>query len=248
MALPQCQREPVCWGRRRVIALGSVLLTGCATRAVEQPPSEATAYAAAPVIRPDAYWEYTVRDAYSGTHRSRLRLTVRSAQEHRLEIAVTRDDEAIDTEWYTPAWQGLAHQLRNVQRLTYAPALPLFEFPLYPGRRWRAAVTSTDPATGARYRTHVHASVAQWQRLRVPAGEFDTLPIHRQIYAGNAEFFKHQEEIVETDWYAPAVGYIVRSEGTSSHLDTSRSGGGRGRYLRVRGDWLIAELVAYRNS
>jgi hypothetical protein len=50
---------------------------------------------------------------------------------------------------------------------------------------------------------------------------------------------------VQTDWYAPAVGYMVMSEGNSSHIDTSRSGGGRGRPLRVRGDWLIAELSGY---
>jgi hypothetical protein len=50
---------------------------------------------------------------------------------------------------------------------------------------------------------------------------------------------------VQTDWYSPELGYVVASEANSSHIDTSRSGGARGRPLRVRGDWLIAELVRH---
>jgi hypothetical protein len=94
---------------------------------------------------------------------------------------------------------------------------------------------------------HVHANVGGWHRVRVPAGEFDALEVRRYVYAGNAEFFRLQEEIVQRDWYAPLVGYVAVSEGNSSHVDTSRSGGGRGRPLLVRGDWLIAELVRYSN-
>lgn len=93
---------------------------------------------------------------------------------------------------------------------------------------------------------HVHASVGGWRRIKVPAGEFDALEVRRTIYAGNAEFFNSQEEILETDWYAPSVRNFVVSEGTSSHVDTSRSGGGRDDPpLRVRGDWLVAELVRF---
>jgi hypothetical protein len=79
----------------------------------------------------------------------------------------------------------------------------------------------------------------------VPAGEFDALEVKRYVYAGNAEFFTLQEEIVQTDWYSPELGYVIASEANSSHIDTSRSGGARGRPLRVRGDWLIAELVRH---
>jgi hypothetical protein len=67
----------------------------------------------------------------------------------------------------------------------------------------------------------------------------------RHVFAGNAEFFNSQEDIVETEWYAPAVGHAVVSTGNSSHIDTSRGGGGRGKPLVVRGEWLVAELVRY---
>jgi hypothetical protein len=134
--------------------------------------------------------------------------------------------------------------LTNLQRFRYEPAFPAFEYPLEPGRSWSRVVRSTDPATGRSYRTHVQAKVVGWERLHVAAGDFDALRVVRHVWAGNAEFFNSQEEIVQTDWFSPAVNQVIRSEGTSSHVDTSRSGGPR-RPLRVTGDWLVAELTRF---
>jgi hypothetical protein len=59
--------------------------------------------------------------------------------------------------------------------------------------------------------------------------------------------FRTQEEITETDWYVPSVRRAVLTQTSSQHFDTSRGGSdGGGEYpLRIRGDWLIGELVAY---
>jgi hypothetical protein len=196
-------------------------------------------------VKQGAFWEYSVRDAYTGLPRGIYRYTVSRADPDRVVVDVTRDGARVDTHVYAPGWQGLEHPLRNLQRFRYSPAYPAYAFPLYTGQSWRSVVSSTDPATGRSYRTHVHASVGGWRRIKVPAGEFDAIEVRRQVFAGNAEFFNSQEEITETDWYAPAIGQVIVSEGTSTHVDTSRSGGGRGRPLRVRGDWLIAELVRH---
>ena len=134
--------------------------------------------------------------------------------------------------------------MTNLQRFRYEPAFPAFEFPLYPGKAWRRVIRSTDPESGRTYSTHVHANVGGWSRIRVPAGEFDALQVTRYVYAGNMESFNLQEEIIESDWYSPQLGYVVVKETRSSHLDTSRSGG-KYRPLRVYGDWLIAELVQH---
>lgn len=225
-----------------VLALS--LLMACATPETQAPPPGA-ATAPVPSAREGAYWEYAVRDGYTGLPRGLYRYTVSRADPDRVVVDVTRDGERIDTQIYAPDWRGLEHPLRNIQRLRYAPPYPAYVFPLYPGRSWRSVVNATDPETGKRYRTHVHATVGGWRRIKVPAGEFDAIEVRRYVYAGNAEFFRTQEEIVETDWFAPSIGNAVVSEGTSSHVDTSRSGGGRGRPLRVRGDWLVAELVRH---
>ncbi len=233
--------------RRRLIGYAVVLpwalIAGCAA------PPESTApqgpAIAPPLVKAGQFWEYAVRDGYSGTARGLYRYTVASADADRIVVDVTRDGARIDAHIYAPGWNGIEHPLTNLQRFRFDPPFPAFDFPLHAGKRWQRVVRTTDPATGRTYRTHVQAAAGGWHRIRVPAGEFDALQVTRYVYAGNAEFFNSQEEIVQTDWYAPALGYVVASEGNSSHIDTSRSGGGRGRPLRVRGEWLIAELVRY---
>jgi hypothetical protein len=234
--------------RRRFMSSTGVivwsLLAACASFP-EAPAPQGAAAVPAPVLKAGQYWEYAVRDAYTGAARGVYRYTVVRADADRILVEVTHDGELIDAQVYAPGWTAVEQPLTNLQRFRYDPPFPAYEFPLYPGKSWRRVVRASDPATGKTYRVHVHASVGGWRRVRVPAGEFDALEVTRYVYAGNAEFFRLQEEIMQRDWYTPLLGYVAVSEGNSSHIDTSRSGGGRGRPLRVRGDWLIAELVHY---
>jgi hypothetical protein len=223
--------------------LGLSVLVGCATTSEPEVPPPGVQAVPAPALGEGEYWEYAVRDRYTGAPRGLLRYTVARVEAERIIVDVTRDGAPVDTHVYAGGWNGLEHPLRNTQRFRYSPSYPAYAFPLYPGKSWRRAVSSIDPATGRSYRTYVHANVVGWRRIKVPAGEFDTLEVRRRVWAGNAEWFDSQEEIVETDWYSPVARRAVVSEGTSSHIDTSRSGGGRGRPLRVQGEWLVAELV-----
>ena len=232
--------------RRICTALAIACLTAACAMTDVNVPGTGGPPAAAPVAKQGAYWEYAVRDGYTGLPRGIYRYTVSRVDADRIVVDVTRDGERVDTEIYTPDWKGLEHPLRNIQRFRFSPPYPAYMFPLQPGQRWRSVVSSTDPVTGRSYRTHVHASVGGWRRIKVPAGEFDAIEVRREIYAGNAEFFRLQEEISEVEWFAPSVGHPVVAQGLSSHIDTSRSAGGRGDPpLRVRGEWLIAELVRH---
>lgn len=226
--------------------IGLAFLAGCVSTLEPAPPPPGARTASAPKPKVGDYWEYMVRDAYTGMVRGLYRYTVSRADPDRMVVDLTRDGERVDTYIYTPDLKGIEYPLRNLQRFRYDPPYPAYAFPMYPGQRWRSIVTSTDPVTGKSYQTHIHASVGDWRRIRVPAGEFEALEIRRSVYAGNAESFRLQEEILERDWFAPSVGFAVASEGYSSHIDTSRSAGGRGDPpLRVRGDWLATELVRY---
>jgi hypothetical protein len=230
------------WIGAALLACG--LLAGCETPP-NAPPPPGVQTIPAPQVRLGEFWEYAVRDAYTGIPRGIYRYTVSRIGPDHYVVDVTHDGQPVDTRIYAPGWNALEAPMTNLQRFRYQPPFPAFEFPLYPGKVWRRIVHSTDPQTGKTYSTHVHAQVGGWHHVRVPAGEFDALQVTRSIWAGNGEWFTLQEEIVENDFYAPQVGYVVVREGTSSHIDTSRAGGGRGRPLRVRGDWLIAELVRH---
>ena len=60
-------------------------------------------------------------------------------------------------------------------------------------------VRSTDVATGRTYNTHIRGKVVGWERISVPAGQFDALRIEREVFAGNVDARRSQEEIHETD-------------------------------------------------
>ena len=220
------------------------LVAGCASAPAYVPPGAPASVTAAPPKVGD-FWEYVVRDAYTGGPRGVFRFEVSHTSASGTTVDVYRDGQRIDTFIYATGWNPREMPLTNLQRFRYEPPFPAYEFPLEPGRNWYRVVRSTDPVTGKTYRTHIQAKVAGWERVHVPAGEFDALKVVRYVYAGNAEFFNSQEEIIQTDWFAPTVNQVVRSEGSSRHVDTSRSGGPR-KPLIVRGDWLVAELTRYR--
>jgi len=88
----------------------------------------------------------------------------------------------------------------------------------------------------------VDGTVLGRERIRVPAGEFDTVKIRRVIYPGDAYFYLNETKIIEYDWYAPALGRTVRTDSRSEYIDTSRCGRGGGTCM-FRGDWDVFELV-----
>jgi hypothetical protein len=233
--------------RKRLAAIALIgIMAGCATGPAYVPKDAPAAVSPAQVKVGD-FWEYHVRDGYTGFDYGLRRYEVSHAAADRIVVDVTQDGERVDALVYEPGWNGLEHPLRNLQRFHYAPAFPAYAYPLAPGKSWYTVVTATDPATKRRYRVHTRGKVVGWERIAVPAGEFDALKINRQVFAGNSTARLTQEEISETDWYVPVLKRVARSEGRSEHFDNSQGGGdGGGEYpLRISGDWLIAELVRY---
>ena len=218
-------------------------LTACAAGPSYVPQGAPAAVVAAPP-RVGDFWEYFVRDGYTGAPRGTFRFEVVQADPANTLVDVYRDGQRVDAYVYAAGWNPREMPLTNLQRFRYEPPFAAYEYPLEPGKVWYRVVNSTDPAKGKTFRTHVQAKVAGWERVHVPAGDFDALKVVRYVFAGNQEFFNSQEEIVQTDWFAPAVNQVIRSEGTSRHVDTSRSGGGR-KPLVVHGDWLIGELTRF---
>ncbi|HYC47605.1 MAG TPA: hypothetical protein VED01_19185 [Burkholderiales bacterium] len=232
----------------RLLALAVVLalLAACQSGTGYMPANAPPSVSPAPVEVGD-YWEYAVRDAYTGLDRGVRRYEVTRIEADRIVVDVDQNGERVDSFVYSAGWNGLEHPLTNLQRFRYSPAFPAYAYPLEPGKTWYTVVDATDPMTKRTYRVHTRGKVLGWERIRVPAGEFDALKVERYVYAGNSEGFRSQETIVETDWYVPALRRAARSSGWSEHFDTSKGGGdGGGEYpLRIRGDWLLAELVRY---
>jgi hypothetical protein len=231
---------------RLFAALIAAALAACAAT-TSYTPVDGPSSTAAPQIKPGDYWEYAVRDGWTALPRGIYRYEVTRVDPSGVVVQLSNDGRLLDTLVYATGWNGRELPLTNTQRFRYEPTYPAYAFPLEPGKSWRTVVRSTDVATGRSFNTHVIAKVLGWERVRVPAGDFDALKIRREVFAGNMEGSRTQEEISEIDWYVPSVRRAVRTSANSQHFDSSRGGGdGDGEYpLRIRGDFLIADLVAY---
>ncbi|MCE9641739.1 MAG: DUF3108 domain-containing protein, partial [Betaproteobacteria bacterium] len=159
------------------------------------------------------------------------------------------------TEMYTPDGNWMRHPLVNhnqVLEYEFLPPFPAYAFPLESGKRWSVRVNARNLVTGRQNSVRVDGEVLGSERITTPAGTFDVVKIRRRVYAGDWDAFLRETNIVEVDWYAPALGRSVRLEANSNWLDTSRSPGGGGVMGMLggnqvmRGDWTIKELVGYQ--
>ncbi len=230
---------------KRAIALSTwLVLAGCATPLPQHPPGGVPARVTAPDIRVGDNWAYAFHDGYTKLSKGTLVYRVSAVQGDTVSVEVMHG-ERLTNERYTRDWNWLERPMTNLQNFRYSPAYAALPFPLEAGKSWRAYVQATDPATGRVNRVRIDGKVLGWERVKVPAGEFDALRIRRLVYAGNFGHFRSEEQIVEFDWYAPRLGRVVRQESSSLYYDTSRGCGKDDppNCQVVRNDWNVAELI-----
>ena len=255
----------------RLLTLTVVLLaTGCAAPLPQVAPSGMPVSVPAPEIQVHDTWTYRVRDGFTGLPRGEQTHAVVEVSGDMVRVAgeVERGD---GLQLYDRAWNWLRRPATNLQIFEYRPAYRAFAFPLEPGKRWRERLTAIDPADGRQFPVWIDGAVLGWERVRVPAGDFDALKVERQVYFEYWEYALRGRSLIhEVEWYAPAAKQSVRREMRSRYwrLITDNEygrpafvavrgarGGGRGSFARDRGDdggpryvdddWLIYELVRY---
>jgi len=126
----------------------------------------------------------------------------------------------------------------------FSTAYPAYVYPLEPGQAWSVRVKATVPGETKARSVRVDGKVLQSERIRVPAGEFDTVKIRRLVYPGDPNFDQMETQIIEFEWYAPALKRAVRIERRSEWIDPGRCGMITG--CDFHGDWDILELVEAR--
>ena len=236
-----------------------LLLGGCAAPLSQTPPPGLPAQVSAPEIRVGDGWTYSVRDGFTGLGRGSQRYRVTGAEGAQIVVAVSREGTEDEIRVYDRQWNWLKHPATNLQSFSYNPAYRAFDFPLAPGKTWKMRLTATDPVDGRRFPLTIDGTVLGWERVKVPAGEFDALKVRRYVFF---DYWEHtvrgRSEIVEHEWYAPAVKQAVRREATAKYLSyllgESHTGfvrvrggdrGGDGGPTFVQDDWLIYELASY---
>jgi hypothetical protein len=195
----------------------------------------------------DSY-EYRLVNGHNHEALGQIRYRVDRVDADRITVSVTPDSSAAGvqrTEIYTKEGNWLKHPVESHGgRVEYefATAYPAYVFPLDTGKSWSVRVDATVAGERKTRRVGVDGKVLGSERIRVPAGEFDTVKIRRLVYPGDWDYFLMETKIVETEWYAPALGRAVRTEIRSEYFDQRRARPFQLQY----GDWNVFELVEVR--
>ena len=194
-------------------------------------------------------WAYRVVNRYNGEVRGNVRYRVDKVDANRVAVAVSSDAASLGmarTELYTADGLWLKHPVINHDQpveYEFSQPYPTYDFPLTAGKSWSTRVYAVNPVNGKRARVRVDGDVVGTEQVSVPAGSFDTIKIQRRVYAGDFEGPRSETHIVETEWYAPALGRAVRLERNSSFMDQNRCSDEMSSCSPVRGDWSLYELV-----
>jgi len=227
---------------KRLWTLSALLLVaGCASLP-QTPPAGMPAQVAAPAIQMGDEWKYSLHDGYTKLPGGMLEYRVTAVEGDAVTVQL-RQEGRESTQRYTRDWNWRERPMTNLQNFRFEPAYPALPFPLAAGKTWQAYVKATDPATGRVNRVRIDGKVLGWERVKVPAGEFDALVVQRVVYAGNHDHFLSEEKITEIDWYAPGAGGIIKHSSRSGHIDT-RLGCDRVCNQWIDGGWNVVELVS----
>ena len=214
-------------------------------------PAALTA-AAAPGVG-DQY-VYRVINAYNGEVVGQVAYRVDKVDAGQVTVAVTPDNPSLGlphTDILASDGNWLRHPLINHDKpveYTYSPAFPAYVAPLDAGKSWSTRVSATTPERGRPNSVRVDGDVVGNERITTPAGSFDTIKVKRRVYAGDWEAFSMETNIVETDWFAPALGRPVRTDRNSSYMDSQQCSKPGFGCTPVRGDWHVYELVSYNRK
>lgn len=192
-------------------------------------------------------WVYQVVNAYNREVLGKVHYQVDRADADRVILAVSPDNPAagaVRTEVHTREGNWLQAPVEShgvPMDYEFATAYPAYVFPLEAGKTWSMRVDARVPLMAVRRSVRVDGKVLGSERVRVPAGEFDTIKVRRFVYPGDEYSPFSETHITETDWYAPALGRAVRTERRSEWLNTSACGQDGG--CDFRGSWEVIELV-----
>ena len=177
--------------------------------AVSAPRSAAISSVGAMAPKTGDNWVYKLTDRDYGVVRER-KYTFRVESVTDTSIQVRTGSKT----WfrYTPDWNLMANTPGDGIERKFDPPIPIFSFPLEPGKTWQAKYR-TSRGDGRVFDNDRSVTVEGWEQVTVPAGTFKALKVssltyYRRVDGGGSGGGK----IVFNYWYTPEVGRPVRIE------------------------------------
>ncbi len=142
---------------------------------------------------------------------------VTAIEDNRLTMVTTNAKSGSErTTYYDRTWGYLGSGSSDNNGVSFSPALKYLDFPLSPGKKWTAQSTETDKKTGHQRQHTIIGMVEGWEKVQVPAGEFEALKIVLKTEVKDGDKVSPGSDV---SWYVPALRRSVKSE--LSGLDVS---------------------------
>lgn len=220
--------------RRLLVGLGALPLAACTTPQFIEPPRGV--HAPPRVLNGDRWLFETVNrynDQVTGRH---TRTVVAAAPQLRIRVVDERG-ESLGDDVYERPW----HELQTTafgETLVFERPMPIVPDALAVGARAHDATFYRAASSSARLEWEQTIVARGWERVRVPAGEFDALRIERTVWFRHPDMFRLHSERRDWIWYAPDVDHWVRREWTGIYYLPDPRG------LRMREDWVEWRLAS----
>lgn len=125
---------------------------------------------------------------------------------------------------------------RSSGLLVYSPSNATFVFPLEKGKEWTKQYTAEEKGLNNKYSYTARVKVEEAEKIKVPAGSFDTIRIKVSIrYEASTSKGSGTGTMQETFWYSPAVKRFVKY----AYEDTSWAGTPLNKYQFELSEFIV---------
>lgn len=176
-------------------------------------------------------WTYQYSDVRKGVKGNLNRIEVTSIDNAGVHVDVRRADGGAP-----PTQQLFSSEMNPIDRgaMHFAPSFARFAFPLAPGKEWQSDVVGDNQKLGKQLRYTIKGKVLDWEKIKVPAGEFDALKVvvdaaYRDAGVDN----DGNGKLTETIWFVPEINNFVKLD----YRETDKQG-----RIANRDSW---ELTSY---
>jgi len=163
-------------------------------------------------------WRYRLINRYNDLPIGEMLAEVTQV-EPMLRVALTdQDGQRWGEEVYASPWQVVQEPFYN-ETLRFAQPVSLLPPGLAVREKTHTLTQYRLSDDGPARRWDSRARAVGWERIRVPAGQFDCLRVERTSYFDPAGLSKIRARRVETLWYAPRINRWAMREWTGFFLD-----------------------------
>jgi hypothetical protein len=154
-------------------------------------------------------WTSQYTDVWKGAKGNINRMEVTSVDDAGIHVDIKRAASgALLTK------QLFSAEMNPVERgnMHFAPSFARFQFPLEPGKEWSSDIVGDNPKAGKHWRYRIKGKVLNWEKVKVPAGEFDALKVVVDALYNGEETNSNggSGHLTETIWFVPELNNFVK--------------------------------------